>query len=91
MRFLPRDGPKLEVVIQTVDSTGKVVGTYTLTPQGLKERPETTVVSAGNDNQLWSISCSLPPRRKSGFVMKGIDRRLRRLERRFMLRYMRRW
>ena len=51
-RFLPQDGPKLEVVIQKVDSTGRVVGTYTLTPQGLKERPETTVASAGNDNQL---------------------------------------
>jgi len=51
-RFLPRDCPKLEVVIQEVDSTGKVVGTYTLTPEGLKERPETTVASEGNDNQL---------------------------------------
>jgi hypothetical protein len=60
-RFLPQDCQKLEIVIQKVDSTGRVVGTYTLTPQGLKERPETTVASAGNDNQL-VVDVLQPPR-----------------------------
>jgi hypothetical protein len=41
-RFVPPDRPQREIVIQTVDSSAKVVGTYLLTPDGLKLRTPTS-------------------------------------------------
>jgi hypothetical protein len=39
-RFVPPDRLQREVLIQTVDPSGRVVGTYLLTPDGLKLRTD---------------------------------------------------